>query len=181
MSKIMEEFIRHEAAEGFILCHYNKLDNRVKAVINDVLLDHANMLIGRMHRAESPIEQLLTVALADDLNGFQAHVDMGYIKAWRILPQEPIKTPQGNYRVDFLITITMPDEAVLRLAVECDGHDYHERTKEQAARDKSRDRALTEIGIRVLRFTGSEVWRDPRGCANQVGKVMDSMIAERAR
>lgn len=177
----MEEFIRHKDAEDYVLCQYAKLDNRVKAVINDVLLDHTNMLMGWMRRAESPIEQLLTIALVDDLKGFQALVDMGYIKAWRVLPQEPIKTPHGNYRVDFLVTITMPDESVLRLVVECDGHDYHERTKEQAARDKSRDRALTEIGIRVLRFTGSEIWRDPWECAEQVVRVAESMIYEKER
>ena len=55
-----------------------------------------------------------------------------------------------------------------RLVVECDGHDFHERTKEQAAKDRSRDRALNSEGYDVFRFTGSELWRDPWGCAEQV-------------
>lgn len=55
-----------------------------------------------------------------------------------------------------------------RLIVECDGHDFHEKTKEQVARDKSRDRAAALDGFEVFRFSGSELWRDPWGCASQV-------------
>jgi very-short-patch-repair endonuclease len=54
------------------------------------------------------------------------------------------------------------------IVVECDGHDFHERTKEQAARDRSRDRRLQAAGHHVLRFTGSEIYRDPMKCAEEV-------------
>jgi len=47
------------------------------------------------------------------------------------------------------------------LFVECDGHDFHERTKEQAEHDRSKDRAIQAAGIPILRFTGREIWRDP--------------------
>ncbi len=55
-----------------------------------------------------------------------------------------------------------------RIAVELDGHDFHERTKQQAARDKSRDRTLSASGWTCLRFTGSEVYADPSECVRQV-------------
>jgi hypothetical protein len=85
-------------------------------------------------------------------------------------------TPQvwiGDYRVDFLIGHlecepnkftgdTFLDNWVV---VECDGHDFHEKTKEQAQRDKARDRYLVSAGFKVMRFTGSEIWRDPTACA----------------
>lgn len=88
----------------------------------------------------------------------------------------------GDYRVDFLIHAYdfgrsemgddykfKYDQALWRkLVIECDGHDFHERTKEQAARDRSRDRKLVTQGYTVFRFTGSELWRDPIGCAEQV-------------
>lgn len=51
------------------------------------------------------------------------------------------------------------------LLVECDGHDYHERTKEQAQKDKSRDRELTAAGFPIFRFTGSEIFKDAKACA----------------
>ena len=78
----------------------------------------------------------------------------------------------GGRRVDFLIhALDWRDEDNLkwrRLIVECDGHDYHERTKEQAKRDRSRDRKSVMDGYDCFRFTGSEIWNDPWGCAEQI-------------
>lgn len=65
------------------------------------------------------------------------------------------------------------------IIIECDGHDYHERTKEQAARDKARDRELQQTGNPVLRFTGSEIYRDSYACAKQVYTFI-SAASERA-
>jgi len=80
----------------------------------------------------------------------------------------------GKYRADFLVWIAKGTQ-FRGVVVECDGHDFHEKTKDQAARDKSRDRAIVEAGFPVLRFTGSEIWRDPHGCAMQVQKVMQDI------
>jgi len=67
---------------------------------------------------------------------------------------------------------------VFRLVVECDGHDFHERTKEQAARDRARDRMLQDKGWGVFRFTGSEIWKDPMGCAFQIADWLDRKSCE---
>lgn len=79
----------------------------------------------------------------------------------------------GGWRVDFLIHAY--DFARLggppgwkKLIVECDGHEFHERTKEQAAKDRSRDRDAQLRDMAVLRFTGSELYKDSWGCARQV-------------
>jgi hypothetical protein len=85
-------------------------------------------------------------------------------------------TIEGVGRVDFLIHAYAdwglnPGGGQVgwrRLIIECDGHDFHERTKEQAAKDRARDRAAQLMGFEVFRFTGSELWRDPWGCADQV-------------
>lgn len=74
----------------------------------------------------------------------------------------------GDYRTDF--AITQEDQARTQLVVEVDGHDFHEKTKEQAQRDKSRDRALSMLGFRVLRFTGSEVFADAESCVVEILK-----------
>jgi very-short-patch-repair endonuclease len=60
----------------------------------------------------------------------------------------------------------------MRLAVEVDGHEFHEKTKDQAARDKRRDRELQQEGWNVFRFTGSEVWRVPFGCCDQINRFI---------
>lgn len=93
----------------------------------------------------------------------------------------------GEYRVDFLLEYSRLSsvgegkdtastaqpvfasfaEAASKLVVECDGHDFHERTKEQAEADKSRDRTLQSVGYNVFRFTGSKLTRDPFACARE--------------
>jgi very-short-patch-repair endonuclease len=75
----------------------------------------------------------------------------------------------GDWRADFVIyRYDWMCEKWRIVIIECDGHDFHERTKEQAARDRSRDRRVSLSGFVVLRFTGSEIWKDPLGCAEQV-------------
>lgn len=60
-----------------------------------------------------------------------------------------------TYRCDFLITHS--GFKIPGIVVECDGHAFHERTREQAARDRKRDRDMQNAGYIVLRFTGSEI------------------------
>lgn len=74
-----------------------------------------------------------------------------------VCPQQRI----GRYTADFVIGSWLRQELRADLIVECDGHEWHEKTKEQAAHDKARDRALQALGYRVYRFTGSEIYRDP--------------------
>lgn len=103
------------------------------------------------------------------------------------LPTGPLATeweatvyPQhksGGYRIDFAVHVTAGQRSAW-IAVECDGHDFHERTKEQAARDKARDRALTAAGFRVMRFTGSEIHTSPMNCALQVSSLATSIAEE---
>lgn len=79
-----------------------------------------------------------------------------------------------KWRVDFVATTFVVDnyetnEGSWRdLIIECDGHEFHERTKQQAARDRSRDRMALSDGFPLLRYTGSEIWNDPLGCAQEV-------------
>ena len=80
----------------------------------------------------------------------------------------------GPYRVDFLMGFLNKDKAADLLeciVVECDGHDFHERTKQQAAKDKARDRYLSSQVGRVVRFTGRELFRDPQGCLVEAIKI----------
>jgi len=122
---------------------------------------------------ESPIEKLFLAALVTRMR-----VEMDcYFLAFDKVPRKQnlhsaivVCVPQvkiGKYRVDFLLLDDRGSKQKLTV-IECDGHDFHERTKEQAARDRSRDRWFAAQGISVLRFTGSEVYNDPFGVADEV-------------
>jgi very-short-patch-repair endonuclease len=119
---------------------------------------------------DSPIELAFLIGLM----GFSYSVpryDFGdtqlYINRELALPviRVELQAPVGEYRADFLLTVIAHDGAVLgRVVIECDGHAFHERTKEQAAHDRSRDRAMTLAGYTVMRFTGSEIHNRLVGC-----------------
>jgi very-short-patch-repair endonuclease len=79
-----------------------------------------------------------------------------------------MQAPIGDYRVDFLLAgLVETTGSIHWLVVECDGHDFHEKTKEQVARDRARDRFITEQGLPIMRFTGREIWADPEACVGQ--------------
>ena len=63
------------------------------------------------------------------------------------------------------------------VGIECDGHDFHERTKEQAAKDKSKVRTLKAKGLDVVRFTASEITHDLERCVNDI----ENLVAEHVR
>jgi very-short-patch-repair endonuclease len=107
---------------------------------------------------ESPIERLLADSLFPAINQMTG---IQISPQWKFL----------NYRSDFCIKSTS-DKALL--AIECDGHDWHERTKSQARRDRARDRAFTRNNIRNVRFTGSEISCNPRACAAEVLEILAS-------
>lgn len=129
-------------------------------------------------RCESPIEELLLVALysASRVCEEQLH----FMAGEGPLPERPYfdqaafvyqQIPIGPYRADILVhDATLPFEIAgpRLMVVECDGHDFHERTKEQARRDRQRDRFFQSKGFKLLRFTGSEIWADPEKCADEI-------------
>ena len=79
----------------------------------------------------------------------------------------------GPYRTDFLVVwqpgvLDASPSGRRTMVVECDGHDYHERTKNQASTDKARDRYMQAHGHLAFRFSGADIWRDPFECAAEV-------------
>lgn len=134
---------------------------------------------------ESPIEVAFGVAfmlLAETTYGEVALHEPGYEGDVDALAFEFVLKCQkkiGSYRVDFLAAWTY-DDIPTKIVVECDGHNFHERTKEQAQRDRARDRDLQNAGYRVFRFTGSEIYRDAFRCATEVFEAL-LLIGEEAR
>lgn len=151
-------------------------NDKLAAILNDALDNVEGFLSPFLENCESPIEKLFLHAVwANGVwNGFVEFVvpcgfeffldGIGVDKA-HFAQQIEI----SGYRVDFLFAISRANgEPPFVVAVECDGHDFHEKTKEQAARDKKRDRTLNDAGVIVYRFSGSEIWADAGDCAKQI-------------
>lgn len=150
-------------------------------------LNDTAVRVGRMHAErfsqdvfvscldglESPIEDLFLIALHAQCQAENIAVNPGPTICEHGKPsmQDGIYVrPQaviGSFRVDFVLTQIGigPDEILRPLAVELDGHAFHDKDKKQRAYEKARDRFLVKEGYRVLHFTGSEVVADPHKVA----------------
>lgn len=148
-------------------------------------------LIGPWKCCESPIEfpMLFALAIVGDECGSVGYFVRGVRYGGEETGQDLLIEPQaqlGKHRVDFLLTYKEvgPDFSVIEtsrdgreipgvkeekrmMVVECDGHDFHDRSKEQARADRQRDRWLQSLGYQVFRFTGSEIWQDVFACAQE--------------
>lgn len=133
----------------------------------------------------SPIERKLLLAFlgyeSEDISDGRTvtanHLKIVFGVGGGCLPDLAIELQSvvGPYRADFLLSLSElgPGGVVTTtLYVEADGHDFHERTKKQAAHDKKRDRFFTAEGHTLLRFTGSEIHHDAPKCAAEVMKVL---------
>lgn len=155
----------------------------IDLVINS---DLKGILIQGVEKTESPVEQLFLVASNQYLleSGFDQTVPewMPRGAVFAIIPQKTVTTHGKTYRADFSLSILRydfsdespdPEEHVFaNVFVEIDGHDFHEKTKEQVAHDKQREREMAPFADMILRFTGSEVYRDPFSCASESFKAL---------
>lgn len=81
-----------------------------------------------------------------------------------------------TFVLDFAVTASPSYTEYLRthghtwpsIAVEVDGHAFHERTLEQVALRDRRDRLLQRAGWKVFHFSYSEFTREPETCVEEV-------------
>lgn len=146
----------------------------------DVLESLKDQWFSVIDECKSPIEQIMGTALLFTGNGYDN---------LKFSPNcFPIEYPEfgsifqcqskiGSYSADFLITCCFKG-LYSRVAIECDGHNFHEKTKEQAQRDKARDRYFASKNIVVLRFTGSEIYKDVDKCVEEIEGILFEKIED---
>jgi very-short-patch-repair endonuclease len=144
-----------------------------------------NFILAATNLCQSPIEQLMLASLCWTKWSAQRRLveiwdSTGAIAkpetATVIAPQYKIE----GHRVDFAIFVNVFADEEIKISIECDGH-WHEQSKEQAARDKRQQNAVTFAGFRPQRFTGSDIWRDHKACAAQVSKLVANEIEAQLR
>lgn len=128
---------------------------------------------------ESPIERLLLLGLLGNFFPYEIEYQNSIENprgfkgiycnwnGWRIEPQAVVAP---RIRVDFLIT--KKEYSHLKIVIECDGHNFHEKTKDQAKKDKQRERELVKKGFVVLRYSGSEIFENPEKCYKDLEELL---------
>lgn len=158
---------RKEWLAGEFLQHH--LNGAIQFGQREWLDSMLNMLDGNLTlcRFDSPLEMAFYVwwHIMSDVRGMDDCIEMAM--------QREVTVGAENFRLDF----TLRDNnyswarageefglAAPQIAVELDGHDFHERTKDQVIRRDMRDRALQSAGWTVCHVSGSLFHRDPAEC-----------------
>lgn len=106
-------------------------------------------IMGRIQPNESPIEMYLWDALEREGLTYMARKHFGV----------------GCYEID----IAFP---VCKLAIECDGVEYHRANQLQLERDQKRDKYLAQKGWRTLRIEGIAIRRNINFCIEKIKNML---------
>jgi very-short-patch-repair endonuclease len=171
------------------------VEQNVNIKLTQILAEQRETFEDLLNLCQSPIEKILLLEFikqhvidsagyigTDCLVWFDHHLGIG-IREYRkvILRRLEIQyeVKEGNpfdgninYRLDFALFCERNwGEGEIKIAIECDGHNFHEKTKEQAQRDKARDRYLQSKGWVVARYTGSEIVNNPKAIVDELDRL----------
>ena len=156
-------------------------EQKLAAALGEYVIGSIDIQMGESSRVHTtPIERLFMLALLGMVQcqviPFELKLGLDPSRDHTALSFSPQHDIDG-WLVDYLFEVVSNDgKRRMRLIVECDGHDYHERTKEQAKRDRARDRMLQEKGYTIYRFTGSELFNGAFECATQVVRWAENAV-----
>ena len=119
----------------------------------------------------TPIEQSLFIA--NDIFNYKMEYN---IKTLLVLTsQETINVFGKNYRPDFIVKEIILNgsefELKKQIIIECDGYNYHS-SKQQRNNDIERENNLKMIGYSIIRFTGTQIYKNPFLCVMQALKFV---------
>lgn len=150
------------------------LAGKVDTLLFGNVADYEENLLTTLIDCESPIEQLLALEMKV-LNIEQMSLYNPFIEDVIITNQENIEAQGEKYRADFSVAVIYKKDKNSRkdiyyhfFVIECDGYEFHQKTKEQVEKDNIRTRNLQKKGYDVIHFSGSEIWKNPRKCAKEV-------------
>lgn len=123
-----------------------------------------------LEKCESPIERSMFLGLC-----------FAKIKSalfcTRSLTGQQIRTQQKLENLPYRADIMLYDyHSDMHMIVECDGREYHHASQELVNHDYKRERAIKDKGFEVVRFTGSEIYKDSYGCAEEAWSMFERMI-----
>jgi hypothetical protein len=121
-----------------------------------------------LDECESPIEIMLGMSI-------EIYLELHSLR-FAITSQEEVKINGHKYRPDFRISYIDKLQKERFLYVDCDGHDFHERTKQQVAYQNNRDFDMKFENIELLHFSGFQIHNDDIQCAKKVYEYIINRI-----
>lgn len=133
-------------------------------------------------KVQSPLEGAYLVSLLKEnfTNSIVGWLLDRYGYQLNIESQHEVHYHDTKYYPNFCLSIvdTNREKTIYQIFVEIDGHEFHEKTKEQVRHDNLRERHLLEYCDCVVRFSGSEVYDDPDECAYETFELLSKKFLE---
>ena len=148
----MYECLKELVDMMYVYCEDSKVIAYNKTNLNKLLTGKANQVSWVSLKPSTPIEEKMQNAL----------IDAGLLT----MPQYQALAPVRRYRIDYLI----PTPNGGRLAIECDGLQYH-ATPSAYVLDRQRDNNLICEGITPVRFSSVDIENDIEGCIKTIEKI----------
>jgi hypothetical protein len=122
---------------------------------------------------QSPLERKLYLELSKSYLNFQTQYPLNWLGQNISIEGKTYGDIQNNFKEVLTVVDFYIEKRQTKLCIYTDGHSYHERTEEQAIRDRSIDRKLQELGFVVLRYPGKEVKENPAKIINEIKKRLE--------
>lgn len=170
----MEEDNKLKSLAGWYLESFLTLPKKVQEIIliNNIRQKIIPSIL--YEKIESPIEQIFITA-------FELYLIFNQKEDIFLFSQKEIQVNDRKYIVDFYFE---EDEYVnkfntnKKIIIECDGYEFHQKTKEQVQKDNEREYNLKMAGYEILRFSGTQIYNNPFKCAEDTYNYIIKRIGE---
>ena len=188
MAKITKDLV--EMLDGcYMPFNCNNICNKVKDIIMSYSFHHDKIYeyyyyFEELNNIVSPIEQIFYVSYilyCSFLDKEQVEdIPFVILLLDNIKIQERVKFAEKIYNIDFVIDFSKkndngeyicPSIKNLKYAIELDGFDYHS-SKKQMNYDYERENNLKLKGYNVIRFTGSQLYKEPFKCVDRLLRII---------
>jgi len=153
--------------------HYKSIDNFIQSY-KDVTGDNGltyfdERLQAKQKKGEFTEEQVYDILI------YLRLTKTFEFNSYHITPQASFptfKVDNKAIRADFYIWV--PNDPSVKIIVECDGFQFH-NSKTSFINDKKRDRLFQLNGYRVVRYSGSEIWKDPVEVSSNLFDILEAL------
>lgn len=122
---------------------------------------------------QSPLERQLFLELSKTYIRFYSQYPLNWYGENISTEGKSYGDANNNFKEVLTVVDFYIEKRNTKLCVYTDGHSYHERTEEQAQRDRNIDRKLQELGFQVLRYTGKDVKENIEKIINEIKKWIE--------
>lgn len=170
----LEELNRNLSNCSWYLEEFLKQPKRVQEILLVSNIKERIVPTTFYENTKSPIEQIFKTA-------FDLYIKLLKKEDIFLFSQQEIIVNKKKYIVDFYFEkdqYVNPFDTNKKIIIECDGHEFHQKTKEQVKHDNEREYNLKMAGYEIIRFSGSQIYNEPFKCAEDAYNYIMKSIKE---